>query len=322
MGVGFHFSLTEHIFMRQMSDMRKNSGGSRDEVIPIVNRNNIVSERNSDDTAGDTDICSSCTTVFLTIISIILLVCTFPISMFFCIRVIQEYERAVIFRLGRVKRKGAVGPGLFFIIPCMDTIQVVDLRTVSFDVPPQEILTKDSVTVAVDAVVYYKIMNPMYAVCNITNASQSTRLLASTTLRNALGTKTLQEILSDREATAQEILQHLDAATDEWGIRVERVEVKDVRLPQSLQRAMAAEAEAAREARAKVIAAEGEQKSSKALKEASDIISTSPAALQLRYLQTLSTISAEKNSTIIFPLPMELLGNLTNKGGPSQNSVL
>merc|ERR1712156_1327080 len=130
-----------------------------------------------------------------------------------------EYQRAVIFRLGRVKKGGAVGPGLFFIIPCMDTIQVVDLRTVSFDVPPQEILTKDSVTVAVDAVVYYKIMNPMYAVCNITNASQSTRLLASTTLRNALGTKTLQEILSDREATAQEILQHLDAATDEWGIR-------------------------------------------------------------------------------------------------------
>merc|ERR1711872_499110 len=179
MGVGFHFSLTEHIFMRQMSDMRKNSGGSRDEVIPIVNRNNIVSERNSDDTAGDTDICSSCTTVFLTIISIILLVCTFPISMFFCIRVIQEYERAVIFRLGRVKKGGAVGPGLFFIIPCMDTIQVVDLRTVSFDVPPQEILTKDSVTVAVDAVVYYKINNPMSAVCNVTNASQSTRLLAT-----------------------------------------------------------------------------------------------------------------------------------------------
>merc|ERR1712203_237380 len=162
-------------------------------------------------------------------------------------------------------------------------------------------------TVAVDAVVYYKIMNPMYAVCNITNASQSTRLLASTTLRNALGTKTLQEILSDREATALEILTHLDAATDEWGIRVERVEVKDVRLPQSLQRAMAAEAEAAREARAKVIAAEGEQKASKSLAEASKVMSETGAALQLRYLQTLNSISVEKNSTIIFPLPLDVL---------------
>merc|ERR1719268_566749 len=226
---------------------------------------------------------------------------------------VQEYERAVIFRLGRIKKGGAVGPGLFFIIPCIDNIQVVDLRTVSFDVPPQEILTKDSVTVAVDAVVYYKIQNPMYAVCNITNASQSTRLLASTTLRNALGTKTLQEILSDREEVAKQILDHLDTATDEWGIRVERVEVKDVRLPQTLQRAMAAEAEAAREARAKVIAAEGEQKASRALKEASDIISASPAALQLRYLQTLNSISAEKNSTIIFPLPLDLMRGFMGK---------
>merc|ERR1712240_772550 len=136
---------------------------------------------------------------------------------------------------------------------------------------------------------------------------------ASTTLRNALGTTTLQEILAEREGVAGQILEHLDAATDEWGIKVERVEVKDVRLPQNLQRAMAAEAEAAREARAKVIAAEGEQKSSKALKEASDIISTSPAALQLRYLQTLTQISAEKNSTIIFPLPLDLMRGFMGK---------
>jgi len=247
------------------------------------------------------------------LISMLLICCTFPFSLFVTVKQVQEYQRAVIFRLGRVKRGGAVGPGLFFIIPCMDTIQVVDLRTVSFDVPPQEILTKDSVTVAVDAVVYYKINNPMSAVCNVTNASQSTRLLASTTLRNTLGTKTLQEILADREDIAHSILSSLDAATDPWGIRVERVEVKDVRLPQQLQRAMAAEAEATRQARAKVIEAEGEQKASKALKEASDIISSSEAALQLRYLQTLSTISAEKNSTIIFPLPIDLLGGLANK---------
>merc|ERR1712083_1192156 len=191
----------------------------------------------------------------------------------------------------------------------------VDLRTVTFDVPPQEILTKDSVTVAVYAVVYYKIQNPMSAVCNVTNASQSTRLLASTTLRNTLGTKTLQEILADREDIASHILSSLDHATDPWGIRVERVEVKDVRLPQQLQRAMAAEAEASRQARAKVIEAEGEQKASRALKEASDIISSSSSALPLRYLQTLSQIAAERNSTIVFPLPIELMGQLMPKNG-------
>merc|ERR1712126_790131 len=149
---------------------------------------------------------------------------------------------------------------------------VVDLRTVTFDVPPQEILSKDSVTVAVDAVVYYKIRDPMAAVCNVQDSAKSTRLLASTTLRNILGTKTLAEILSDREVIGESLLTQLDTATDPWGIEVERVEIKDVRLPQQLQRAMAAE---------------GEQKASRSLKEASDILSDSPAALQLRYLQTL-----------------------------------
>jgi len=264
--------------------------------------------------SGDEDEgCGSCVGILIWILSMFLICITFPFSLFVTVKQVQEYERAVIFRLGRVKKGGAVGPGLFFIIPCMDSIQVVDLRTVTFDVPPQEILTKDSVTVAVDAVVYYKIQNPMSAVCNVTNASQSTRLLASTTLRNTLGTKTLQEILADREDIAMTILSSLDSATDPWGIKVERVEVKDVRLPQQLQRAMAAEAEATRQARAKVIEAEGEQKASRALKEASDIISSSDAALQLRYLQTLTTISAEKNSTIVFPLPIELLGNYVQK---------
>merc|ERR1712227_470857 len=247
------------------------------------------------------------------VISMILIVCTFPFSLCVCIKMVQEYERAVIFRLGRVKRGGAVGPGLFFIIPCMDSIVVTDLRTVSFDVPPQEILTKDSVTVAVDAVVYFQISNPMAAVCNVNNAPQSTKLLASTTLRNTLGTKTLSEILADREHIAHMMLTSLDEATDPWGVKVERVEVKDVRLPHQLQRAMAAEAEASREARAKVIAAEGEQKASRALKEASDIISESPAALQLRYLQTLATISSEKNSTIVFPIPIELMSQFTKQ---------
>lgn len=219
----------------------------------------------------------------------------------------------MIFRLGRMKKGGAVGPGMFFIIPCIDEIRVVDLRTVSFDVPPQEILTKDSVTVSVDAVVYFNIRNPMQAVCNVADYSSATRLLSATTLRNILGTKTLSEVLSERESIAVDLKSMIDTATDPWGIDIERVEVKDVRLPQSLQRAMAAEAEASREARAKVIAAEGEQKASKALKEASDIISESRSALQLRYLQTLAQISSEKNSTIVFPIPIELLSHFARK---------
>jgi len=268
-------------------------------------------DQGGDDSGG-------CIEVILKILSVGLILITFPISIWFCVRMVQEYQRAVIFRLGRVRKGNAVGPGLFFIIPCLDEIQVVDLRTVSFDVPPQEILTKDSVTVSVDAVVLYKVSNPMASVCKVTNANHSTRLLASTTLRNILGTKSLQELLSDRDNTSSQILHQLDSATDPWGIRVERVEVKDVRLPQQLQRAMAAEAEATREARAKVIAAEGEQKASRALKEASLIISESPSALQLRYLQTLTQISAEKNSTIIFPLPIDMMSNFMN--GPAKQA--
>jgi len=254
-----------------------------------------------------------CCSLLIMIISVILIIVTFPFSLCVCLKMVQEYERAVIFRLGRIKKGGAVGPGLFFIVPCMDSIVTVDLRTVSIDIPPQEILTKDSVTVAVDAVVYYKIMNPLAAVCNVENYASSTKLLSSTTLRTVLGTKTMAEILTDRENIASEIGGPLDKATDPWGIKVERVEVKDCRLPQQLQRAMAAEAEADREARAKVRAAEGEQKAARALKEASDVISESPNALQLRYLQTLTQISAEKNSTIVFPLPIDFLSHLVNK---------
>jgi len=263
--------------------------------------------------------CGACVEGFLWVLSMLLIICTFPLSLFVTMKQVQEYERAVIFRLGKVKKGGAVGPGLFFIIPCLDSIQTVDLRTITFDVPPQEILTKDSVTVAVDAVVYFKIFNPMNSVINVQNANQATRLLASTTLRNMMGTKNLHDILADREEIATTMLAQLDHATDSWGIRVERVEVKDVRLPQQLQRAMAAEAEASRQARAKVIEAEGEQKASKALKEASDIISSSSSALQLRYLQTLSQIAAERNSTIVFPLPIELMGTLMPKQGQATN---
>ncbi|XP_076436462.1 mechanosensory protein 2-like isoform X3 [Babylonia areolata] len=256
-----------------------------------------------------------CCGFILYVLSLLAIVVTFPFSLCLCIKVVQEYERAVIFRLGRILSGGAKGPGLFFIIPCMDSYTKVDLRTVSFDVPPQEVLTRDSVTVAVDAVVYYRVQNATMSITNVEDANRSTRLLAATTLRNVLGTKNLAEILSDREAISHLMQSSLDEATDPWGVKVERVEVKDVRLPVQLQRAMAAEAEAAREARAKVIAAEGEQKASRALKEAAEIITESPAALQLRYLQTLNSISAEKNSTIIFPLPIDLMQGFMQRGG-------
>jgi len=242
----------------------------------------------------------------LTCLSALLILITLPVSLCLCIKVVQEYERAVIFRLGRLRKGGAKGPGIFFVIPCVDRFRCVDLRTVSFDVPPQEILSRDSVTVSVDAVVYFNVIEAEQALCSVDDFSHSTRLLAATTLRNVLGTKNLAEILSERETISQIMQSALDEATDPWGVKVERVEVKDVRLPVQLQRAMAAEAEAAREARAKVIAAEGEQKASRALKEAADVIQESPQALQLRYLQTLNSISAEHNSTIIFPMPISL----------------
>ncbi|XP_060534274.1 band 7 protein AAEL010189-like isoform X2 [Cylas formicarius] len=261
-----------------------------------------------------------CVEFVATLGSVILLIITMPFSLFWCFKVVQEYERAVIFRLGRLRTGGARGPGIFFILPCVDSYCKVDLRTISFDVPPQEALTKDSVTVTVDAVVYYRIQDPLKAVVKVTNYSNSTRLLAMTTLRNILGTRNLAEILSDREAISHAMQTSLDVATDPWGVKVERVEIKDVSLPQQLQRAMAAEAEASREARAKVIAAEGEMKASRALKEASDVINESPAALQLRYLQTLNNISAEKNSTIIFPLPIDILSYfLQGRGGSSSD---
>ena len=254
-----------------------------------------------------------CFSVLLIALSYLLFIVTSPITIWSCIKIVTEYERAVIFRLGRLRRGGAVGPGWFFVLPCIDSYAKVDLRSVSFDVPPQEILTKDSVTVAVDAVVYYRVSNPAVSIANVEDFSRNTQLLAATTLRNALGTRTLAEILSQREEVSTHMQETLDEATDPWGVKVERVEIKDVRLPMQLQRAMAAEAEAAREAKAKVIAAEGENRASRALKEAADVMSDSPCALQLRYLQTLNTISAEKNSTIVFPLPMDIIGPMLNR---------
>ncbi|XGW35703.1 hypothetical protein V3C99_019136 [Haemonchus contortus] len=249
----------------------------------------------------------------LVALSWLLIILTFPFSMCVCLKVIKEYERVVIFRIGRLVFGGARGPGMIFIIPCIDTYRKIDLRVVSYAVPPQEILSKDSVTVSVDAVVYFRTSDPIASVNNVDDAIYSTKLLAQTTLRNALGMKTLTEMLTEREAIAQLCETILDEGTEHWGVKVERVEVKDIRLPQQLTRAMAAEAEAAREARAKVVAAEGEQKASRALKEAADVIQANPVALQLRHLQALNSIAAEHNSTIVFPVPVEMFGAFMKK---------
>lgn len=250
---------------------------------------------------------------FLIMLSRFLFFALLPITIFSSIKIVKEYERAVIMRLGRISSKNAKGPGVFFILPCIDEMQVIDLRTITFDVAPQEILTKDSVTVTVDAVCYFRVFEPTTSVVNVQNARYSTQLLAATTLRNILGTKSLHEILREKDHISQMMQEVLDEATDYWGIKVERVELKDVRLPNNMQRAMATEAEATREARAKVISAEGEQKASLALKDAADTINQSPVALQLRYLQTLTHVSAEKNSTIIFPVPIEMMSQFAKR---------
>ncbi|KAK3769617.1 hypothetical protein RRG08_060731 [Elysia crispata] len=229
-----------------------------------------------------------------------------PFTIWAAVKIALDYQRYVVFRLGKISG-GARGPGPIFINPLIDEARNIDMRTVTFDVKPQEVLTRDSVTVAVDAVVYFRVYEPISCVVNIVDASHATKLLAQTTLRNLLGTLTLSDILSDRENISTQMQTQLDEATDYWGIKVERVEIKDVILPRELQRAMAAEAEAAREAKAKVIAAEGEFKASQSLQAAAEVISKSPGALHLRYLQTLNTISAEHNSTVVFPFPIELL---------------
>uniref|UniRef100_A0A1I7XZW3 PHB domain-containing protein n=1 Tax=Steinernema glaseri TaxID=37863 RepID=A0A1I7XZW3_9BILA len=241
----------------------------------------------------------------------VIFVFTLPLSLFFCIKIVHEYKRLVVFRLGRVLQHKALGPGVVIVLPCIDEHHLVDLRTTSYDVPSQEMLTKDSVTVSVDAAVYFRTCDPVATISRNRDARVSTRQLAQTTLRNVLGTRTLSEIMSDREGIAFQAQALLDEGTHPWGIKVERVEVKDIRLPRELCRVLAAEAEASREADAKVVSANGELQASSALKEAADSIAASPAALQLRYLQTLSRISTTQNHTIVVPIPIELIRSVS-----------
>ena len=224
------------------------------------------------------------------------------------VRVVQEYERGVIFRLGRLV--GARGPGLFFLIPGVERMKKIDLRVITMEVPSQEAITRDNVTVKVNAVIYFKVIDPENAVVKVLDFIRATSLIAQTTLRSVLGQSDLDHLLSERDQINQTLQRIIDEQTDAWGIKVSAVEVRDVELPQSMQRAMARQAEAEREKRAKIIHAQGEFEASKQLAAAAAVIGSEPATLQLRYLQTLTEIAVEKNSTIIFPLPIDLLAGL------------
>ena len=228
------------------------------------------------------------------------------------IKILNEYERGVIFRLGRVL--GAPkGPGLIILIPVIDRMTKVSLRTVVLDVPPQDIITRDNVSIKVNAVVYFRVIDPLKAVIDVENFLYATSQLSQTTLRSVLGQAELDDLLAHREKINETLQEILDTHTEPWGIKVSNVEVKNVDLPQEMQRAIARQAEAERERRAKVIGAEGEYQAAAKLSEASDILSRNPMALQLRYLQTLIEISTEKNSTIVFPLPIDLIKVFTEK---------
>lgn len=229
------------------------------------------------------------------------------------IRIVQEYERGVIFRLGRYV--GVRGPGLFFLIPGIERMQKVDLRVVTLDVPTQEAITRDNVTVKVNAVVYFRVVDPANAVIKVLDHIRATSQLSQTTLRSVLGQSELDELLAHREQINQRLQQIIDEGTAPWGVKVTMVEVRDVELPQSLQRAMAAQAAAERERRAKIIHADGEYQAAEKLSQAAAIIAAQPAAMQLRYLQTLTEIASDKANTIVFPIPVNMLEALFGRSG-------
>ena len=237
---------------------------------------------------------------------VIIAVVFLAVIFFSAVKVVQEYERGVIFRLGRLQ--GAKGPGIFFIIPIVDRMVKVDLRVVTLDIPTQEAITRDNVTVSVNAVAYYRVIDPSDAIVQVEDYNRATWQIAQTSLRSVLGQSDLDELLIHRDEVNHKLQQIVDEATEPWGIKVSIVEVKDVELPPTMKRAMARQAEAEREKRAKVIHAEGEYNAAQQLQEAAGVISRQPGALQLRYLQTLTEIAVEKNSTIIFPVPIEFLG--------------
>ncbi len=227
------------------------------------------------------------------------------------VKVINEYERAVVLRLGKFHK--VKGPGLIILIPIIDKMRKIDLRTVTLDVPPQEVITRDNVSIRVSAVVYFRVMDPDKAFLQVEDYYYATSQLAQTTLRSICGQAELDEILAEREKLNIKLQEILDADTEPWGVKVSKVEIKEIDLPEEMKRAMAKQAEAERERRAKIISADGEYQASRTLLEAAKIMAENPITLQLRYLQTLTEIATEKNSTILFPLPIELLKALAKK---------
>jgi len=232
------------------------------------------------------------------------------------IKVVQEYERGGVFRLGRFV--GLRGPGLIFLIPFIERMRKIDLRVITMDVPQQECMTVDNVTVTVDAVVYFRVVNTADAILKVLDYIKATSLLSQTTLRNVVGQSELDELLAHRDRLNEKLQTILDEGTNPWGIKVSMVEVKDVELPSTMQRAMAAQAEAERDRRAKVVHAEGEYQAAEKLVQAAKIISTQPSALQLRYLQTLTAITTEKTNTIVFPLPMDMVKPFLKAANPEE----
>ena len=234
------------------------------------------------------------------------------------LKVLKEYQRGVIFRLGKVI--GLKGPGLIIVWPLIDNIRRVDLRVIAMDVPPQDVITQDNVSVRVNAVVYFRVIDPKKAILEVENYIYATSQMAQTTLRSVLGEASLDQLLSQRDEINSKLQDILDRMTDPWGIKVSTVEVKHVDLPEEMQRVMAKQAEAERDRRAKIIRAEAEFQASQKLADAADIISAHPVALQLRYMQTLSEIAVENNSTVIFPLPIELLKPFFKQLGADQKA--
>jgi regulator of protease activity HflC (stomatin/prohibitin superfamily) len=237
-------------------------------------------------------------------VGILILIGIFLAILFSAIRVLNEYERGVIFRLGRIIE--VKGPGLIFLIPVIDKMLRVSLRTVTMDVPPQDVITRDNVSVKVNAVVYFRVMDPNKAIVEVENYMYATSQLAQTTLRSILGQEELDDMLAEREKINNRIQEVLDKNTDPWGVKVSHVEIKHIDLPQEMQRAIARQAEAERIRRAKVINADGEFQASAKLAEAAIVLGRNPIALQLRYLQTLAEIATENNSTTIFPIPIDI----------------
>jgi len=234
------------------------------------------------------------------------------------IKVLKEYERGVIFRLGRVI--GAKGPGLIILIPLIDRMQKVSLRTIAMDVPPQDVITRDNVSVKVNAVIYFRVMDPVNAIVQVEDYLYATSQIAQTSLRSILGEAELDDLLTGRDDINHRLQEVIDAQSDPWGIKVASVEVKHVDLPSEMQRAMAKQAEAERERRAKVINAEGEYQAAQRLYEAASTIAREPVALQLRFLQTLTEVAAENNSTVVFPVPIDLIRAFAERSAPPESS--